>query len=62
MKARPLGAVARAKLIVMRREIIAQLDRGVDGGALALLGSVQLAIDAIDCSVEEARNLRTEAD
>jgi hypothetical protein len=48
MKASPLGATARAKLVQMRGELIAQLDRGIDGGSLALLFSLQLAIDAID--------------
>ena len=34
------GAVAYARLIEMRRELIAKLDRAIDGGMIALLGSV----------------------
>ena len=32
----------------MRASLIAQLDERIDGGTLALLGSVQLALDAVD--------------
>jgi hypothetical protein len=42
------GARARAQLCDMRRELIRRLDRDLTGGGMALLGSVQLAIDAID--------------
>jgi hypothetical protein len=42
------GARARAQLFDMRRELIQRLDRAVTGGDLALLGTVQLAINAID--------------
>lgn len=47
-----VGTRARLQLCDMRRELVRRLDRCVSGGDLALLGSVQLAIDAID-AVEE---------
>jgi hypothetical protein len=43
-----LGARARVQLCDMRRALILRLDRAVTGDDMALLGSVQLAIDAID--------------
>jgi hypothetical protein len=43
-----LGARARVQLCDMRRELILRLDRRITGGNITLLGSVQLAIDAID--------------
>jgi len=42
------GTRARLQLCHMRRELIQRLDRCVSGGDLALISSVQLAIDAID--------------
>jgi hypothetical protein len=56
------GAKVRSKLVAMRTELIARLEVAVDGGSekfvsagrsLALLGSLQLAIDAIDCAATE---------
>jgi hypothetical protein len=42
------GARVRAQLCDLRRELIRRLDRDLTGGGMALFGSVQLAIDAID--------------
>jgi hypothetical protein len=45
-----LGARARAQLCEMRRELIRRLDRSVTGENVALLGSIQACIAAIDCT------------
>jgi hypothetical protein len=46
--------MARAQLVDMRAQVIAQLDRKIDGGVLALLGTIQVAIWAIDAAAEES--------
>ncbi|HEY3910983.1 MAG TPA: hypothetical protein VGM07_13975 [Stellaceae bacterium] len=48
MTAASPGATARSKLIGMRAALIDKLDRHLNGGDLALVASVQLAIIAID--------------
>ena len=42
------GTRARLQLCDMRRALVQRLDRCVSGADLALIGSVQAAIDAID--------------
>jgi hypothetical protein len=42
------GEAARAKLVEFRAELIRKLDRRIEGGDLALIANVQLAIVAID--------------
>ena len=53
----PLGTVARGRLVEMRSELIASLDRdGVDGGVVALLGDSHLALMAIHAAaIEDSR-------
>jgi hypothetical protein len=46
---------ARLQLCDMRRELIQRLDRCISGGDLALIGSVQLAIEAIDSEQTDDR-------
>jgi hypothetical protein len=53
IESRSCNQCARDKLVDMRAALIAKLEHGIDGGDLALLGSVQLGIDAIDCHQEE---------
>ncbi len=47
------GAAARERLVQLRRLLIEKLESAVDGGNIALLASVQMAIDAIDAAAEE---------
>jgi hypothetical protein len=52
---RPLepGADLRSRLCSMRSEIVEKLSQQFDGGFLALLGSVQSAIGAVDAVPED---------
>jgi hypothetical protein len=50
----PLLAL-RVKLVTMRAALIGNLIRSVDGADLALVGSIQGAIDAVDAVCNEAR-------
>jgi hypothetical protein len=43
----------RQRLITMRAELVEQLSAQIDGGVLALLGSVGAAIAALDAMVVE---------
>jgi hypothetical protein len=45
----------RGKLVTMRAALIGNLIRSVDGADLALVGSIQGAIDAVDAVCNEAR-------
>jgi hypothetical protein len=48
----PPGAAAREKLIEWRARLIDKLDRQIEGGDLALLGDIQMAIMAIDAAAD----------
>jgi hypothetical protein len=50
-----LRAALRARLVIMRGELVEMLVRkGVDGGMIALLGSVGAALEALDRAPVEA--------
>lgn len=47
-------AELRAKLIVVREDLVGRLVARIDGGEIALLGSVGAAIAAVDAMRSEA--------
>ena len=51
----PRASDARVQLVAMRAGLIARLEQRIEGGDLALLGSVHAAIAAIDAAEAETR-------
>jgi len=52
---REAAEIVRPKLLAMREELIGVLAQQIAAGDLALLGSVHLALQALDAASAEAR-------